>query len=153
MFIVQRTPCNEMEYVKGPTPNIKSDPWPGATPSQIRQRFVERASLVHVIPRHLLVPNDSSNRRNPFGRAPRVAPAANADQAWKGRLPLPGPRFLTAASFATPQAEGRRLRHTSSHRPPCRRDFRTRPSCIAPTSLIGESGRCHVRNRSERRAR
>ena len=143
-----------MSIYKGPTPNIKSDPWPGATPSQIsRDSSVEMASLVHVIPRHLLVPNDSSNRRNPFGRAPRVAPAANADQAWKGRLPLPGPRFLTAASFATPQAEGHRIKHPSSHRSPCRSDFRCRPPCIVPTSQIGESGRCQVRNRSEQRAR
>ena len=143
--------------LRDPLLTLNPTPGPGQPPHKSaeirRSRWRQQGWLVHVIPRHLLVPNDSSNRRNPFGRAPRVAPAANADQAWKGRLPLPGPRFLTAASFATPQAEGRRLRHTSSHRPPCRSDFRTRPSCIAPTSLIGESGRCHVRNRSERRAR
>ena len=52
----------------------------------------------------------SSVSSKSFRSGTSCAPAANADQAWKGRLPLPGPRFLTAASFATPQAEGRRLR-------------------------------------------
>ena len=93
------------------------------------------------------LPNLRSRRKH------SVDLCCHADQAWKGRLPLPGPRFLTAASFATPQAEGHRIKHPSSHRSPCRSDFRCRPPCIVPTSQIGESGRCQVRNRSEQRAR